>query len=58
MEGIRMAKNMFIASTEKGSGKSLITIGLTGALQGIVPKVGFMKPIGQRYESSKEIDEE
>lgn len=42
-----MARNVFIASTERRSGKSLFALGLIGALQGIVPKVGYMKPIGQ-----------
>jgi phosphate acetyltransferase len=43
-----MEKKIFVASTEKRSGKSLVTIGLIHALQGIVPNVGYMKPIGQR----------
>lgn len=47
-----MAEKIFIASTEKGSGKSLVTIGLMGAMQGIIPRVGYMKPVGQRYESA------
>ena len=51
-----MGSKIFIASTEKGSGKSLVTIGLMSAIQGIVPRVGYMKPIGQRYESSSEIE--
>ena len=42
-----MAKNVFIASTERRSGKSLFALGLIHALQGIVPKVGYMKPIGK-----------
>ncbi len=46
-----MASKIFIASTEKGSGKSLVTIGLMSVMQGIVPRVGYMKPVGQRYVS-------
>ncbi|MBT3273136.1 MAG: phosphate acetyltransferase [Spirochaetales bacterium] len=46
-----MATKIFIASTERGSGKSLVTIGLMSAVQGFVPRVGYMKPVGQRYES-------
>ncbi len=45
-----MATKIFVASTEKSSGKSLVTIGLMSALQGIVPRVGYMKPIVQRSE--------
>lgn len=53
-----MEKKIFIASTEKRSGKSLITIGLIHALQGIVPKVGYIKPIGQRYKPGHNVDED
>lgn len=51
-----MATKIFIASTEKNSGKSLVTIGLISALQGIVPRVGYMKPVGQRFESTGGIE--
>jgi phosphate acetyltransferase len=51
-----MGSKIFIASTEKGSGKSLVTIGLMSAMQGIIPRVGYMKPIGQRYESSQNVE--
>jgi phosphate acetyltransferase len=47
---------VFIASTERRSGKSLVTLGLMYALQGIVPKVGYMKPIGQRDEAGADPD--
>jgi phosphate acetyltransferase len=40
-------KKVFIVSTESRSGKSLFTLGLMKALAGIVPRVGYMKPIGQ-----------
>ena len=53
-----MEKKIFIASTEQRSGKSLITIGLINAFQGIVPSVGYMKPIGQRYQSMRHVDED
>ncbi len=53
-----MERKIFIASTEQRSGKSLITIGLIRALQGIVPNVGYMKPIGQRYKSKSPIDQD
>jgi phosphate acetyltransferase len=51
-----MEKKIFITSTEKRSGKSLITIGLINAFQGMFPRVGYMKPIGQRYDGDGEID--
>jgi phosphate acetyltransferase len=53
-----MEKKIFITSTEPRSGKSLVTIGLMHALQGIVPKVGYMKPIGQRYLGDSTIDQD
>ncbi len=53
-----MAQKVFITSTEQRSGKSLLTIGLINALQGIVPKVGYMKPIGQRYKEGSLVDED
>jgi phosphate acetyltransferase len=53
-----MEKKIFIASTEQRSGKSLVTIGLISALQGIVPNVGYMKPIGQRFMNESNIDED
>ena len=51
-----MDRRIFITSTEPRSGKSLVTIGLMNALQGIIPKVGYMKPIGQRYIGESNID--
>jgi phosphate acetyltransferase len=51
-----MEKKIFITSTEPRSGKSLVTIGLMHALQGIIPKVGYMKPIGQRYVGDSTVD--
>ncbi len=53
-----MEKKIFIASTEQRSGKSLITIGLINALQGIIPKVGYMKPIGQSYIPESNVDDD
>ena len=53
-----MEKKIFITSTEPRSGKSLVTIGLMHALQGIIPKVGYMKPIGQRYVGDSKIDQD
>ena len=54
--GAPMERKIFIAATEQRSGKSLLTIGLLRALQGFVPHVGYMKPIGQRYSDGGDID--
>jgi len=51
-------KKIFISSTEPRSGKSLFTIGLINALLGIVPRVGYMKPIGQWHEPESSVDED
>ena len=53
-----MERKIFIASTEPRSGKSVVTIGLMSALQGIIPSVGYMKPIGQRYSEGSSVDED
>ncbi len=36
----------------------MFTIGLIHALQGIIPKVGYMKPVGQRYLDESTVDED
>ncbi|MBN2735354.1 MAG: phosphate acetyltransferase [Spirochaetales bacterium] len=53
-----MKKKLFIASTEEGSGKSLVTIGLINALRSIAPKVGYMKPVGRLNGKDSEPDED
>ena len=53
-----MTQNIFIAATEPNSGKSAISIGLIEAFERIVPRVGYMKPIGQRYRSHAHIDDD
>ena len=40
-----MAKTIFIASAEPGSGKSLVTIGLVNMLLCKTQKIGFFKPV-------------
>ncbi len=51
-----MDKRIFIASTERKSGKSLITIGLINAFLGHIPNVGYMKPVGQRRRGEADED--
>lgn len=53
-----MNQKIFVTSTEIRSGKSIVTLGLIHALQGILPRVGYMKPIGQRYQERAIIDED
>ena len=51
-----MEHRIYVAATEQSSGKSFITVGLINALRGIVPHVGYMKPIGQRFNPGETID--
>lgn len=44
-----MAKNLFIAATGKDVGKSTISFALIDALKKHGKRVGFMKPVGQRW---------
>jgi phosphate acetyltransferase len=53
-----MQRKIFITSTESRSGKSLVIVGLMLVLQGIIPKVGYMKPVGQKYQKDSSIDED
>ncbi len=48
-----MSKNLFIAATEPHSGKSAISIGLLEAFERIIPDIGYIKPIGQRFDNAK-----
>ncbi len=51
-----MGKGIYITSTNRGSGKTAVSIGLINSFKKIVNRIGFFKPIGQRYESSNKID--
>ena len=44
-----MAQNIFIAATRQNDGKTMISLGLISALKNRFGKVGFIKPVGQRY---------
>ncbi|HMA69805.1 MAG TPA: dethiobiotin synthase [Candidatus Mcinerneyibacterium sp.] len=48
-----MAKNIFIAATDKDVGKSTVSFALINQLLEGNYNVGFMKPIGQRWRESK-----
>lgn len=44
-----MAKRVFIAATRQNEGKTTVSLGLLACLSGRVDKLGFIKPVGQRY---------
>lgn len=53
-------KKLFIAATRQNDGKTVISLGLAIALSKRIPKISFIKPIGQRYVEvdDKKIDED
>ncbi len=53
-------KKVFIAATKQNDGKTTVSLGLIRNFQQIFKKVGFIKPIGQRYleEEGLKIDED
>lgn len=44
-----MNKNIFLAATRQNDGKTMVALGLISALKRRFDKVGFIKPVGQRY---------
>ena len=53
-------KRVFVAATRMNDGKTTTCLGLYGALQTIFPRVGFIKPVGQRFVSVQgtQVDED
>lgn len=53
-------RKVFIAATKQNDGKTTVSLGLVCNFQQIFKKVGFIKPIGQRYleEEGLKIDED
>jgi BioD-like phosphotransacetylase family protein len=51
---------VFIAATRQNEGKTTIALGLLSALQQFYPRVGYIKPVGQRFVEIEEqkIDED
>jgi BioD-like phosphotransacetylase family protein len=45
----RLTKRIFVAATRMNDGKTTTCLGLFAALQHLYPRVGFIKPVGQRY---------
>ncbi len=53
-------RKIFIAATKQNDGKTTLAMGLVSNFQSRFKKVGFIKPIGQRYlqEEGEKIDED
>jgi BioD-like phosphotransacetylase family protein len=51
---------VFIAATRQNDGKTTVSLGLIAALQQSFPRVGYIKPVGQRFVEieSEKIDED
>jgi BioD-like phosphotransacetylase family protein len=51
---------VFIAATRQNEGKTTTSLGLASALQAIYPKIGYIKPVGQRFVEveAQKIDED
>src|SRR5215203_4793957 len=51
---------VFIAATRQNDGKTTTSLGLMAALQKIYPRIGYIKPVGQRFVEIAEhkIDED
>ena len=55
-----MAKKIFIAATMQNDGKTTVSLGLIACLKKRFGRIGFIKPIGQRYlvEQGYKVDED
>jgi BioD-like phosphotransacetylase family protein len=51
---------VFIAATRQNDGKTTTSLGLLSALQTVYPRIGYIKPVGQRFVEIEEqkIDED
>src|SRR3954465_4232205 len=51
---------IFIAATRQNDGKTTTSLGLLSALQKVHPRIGYIKPVGQRFVEIEEqkIDED
>src|SRR5258705_9865101 len=51
---------VFIAATRQNDGKTTTSLGLIAALQEFYPRIGYIKPVGQRFVEIEEqkIDED
>jgi BioD-like phosphotransacetylase family protein len=55
-----VTRRVFVAATRMNDGKTTTCLGLYGALQSRFPRVGFIKPVGQRFVEvqGRKIDED
>jgi BioD-like phosphotransacetylase family protein len=51
---------VFIAATRQNDGKTTLSLGLLAAMQRVYPRIGYIKPVGQRFVAVEEnkIDED
>src|SRR5437773_8648012 len=51
---------VFIAATRQNEGKTTTSLGLLAAMQNVYPRIGYIKPVGQRFVEIEEqkIDED
>ena len=49
-----MAETVYVAATEPGSGKTVVTLGLVMHLSRMVDRLGYMKPIGTKISDQGE----
>jgi BioD-like phosphotransacetylase family protein len=51
---------VFVAATRQNDGKTTTSLGLLAALQDVYPRIGYIKPVGQRFVEIEEqkIDED
>ena len=45
----KVTRRIFVAATRMNDGKTTVCLGLFAALQALHPRVGFIKPVGQRF---------
>jgi BioD-like phosphotransacetylase family protein len=44
-----ITKRLFIAATQQNAGKTTVSLGIFGALRKLQGRIGFIKPVGQRF---------
>src|SRR6187402_272640 len=56
----RITPRVFIAATRQNDGKTTASLGLLAALQNVYPRIGYIKPVGQRFVeiAEQKIDED
>jgi BioD-like phosphotransacetylase family protein len=56
----QVTPRVFIAATRQNDGKTTMSLGLLAAMQRVYPRIGYIKPVGQRFVAVEEnkIDED